>query len=56
MKNMLITVQKEILDYLLKLSKSPLDDEERDTVDLLFNTVNDIERVSDHAENISELC
>ncbi len=49
------TLQREILSYLLKLSKSPLNDEERYQVDLLFNTVNDIERVSDHAENISEL-
>ncbi|MEG1410912.1 MAG: Na/Pi cotransporter family protein [Terrisporobacter sp.] len=49
------TLQKEILNYLLQLSKSPLNDEERHKVDLLFNTVNDIERVSDHAENISEL-
>ena len=48
-------LQKEILNYLLKLSKSSLSDEERNQVDLLFNTVNDIERVSDHAENISEL-
>ena len=48
-------LQKEILNYLLKLSKSPLNDEERNKVDLLFNTVNDMERVSDHAENISEL-
>ena len=39
----------------MQLSKSPLNDEERHKVDLLFNTVNDIERVSDHAENISEL-
>ena len=48
-------LQKEILNYLLILSISPLNDEERNKVDLLFNTVNDIERVSDHAENISEL-
>lgn len=48
-------LQKDILNYLLKLSKSPLNDDERGKVDLLFNTVNDIERVSDHAENISEL-
>ncbi|MPM91273.1 hypothetical protein SDC9_138401 [bioreactor metagenome] len=48
-------LQKEILNYLLKLSKSSVNDEERNKVDLLFNTVNDIERVSDHAENISEL-
>lgn len=54
-EEMVNMLQKEILNYLLKLSKLPLNDEERNKVDLLFNTVNDIERVSDHAENISEL-
>jgi phosphate:Na+ symporter len=49
------TLQKDILNYLLKLSKSPLNDTERFKADLLFNTVNDIERVADHAENIAEL-
>lgn len=48
-------LQKLILNYLLKLSKCPLDDEEREFVDLMFNTVNDIERIGDHAENIAEL-
>lgn len=48
-------LQKDILNYLLKLSKSPLNDVERFKADLLFNTVNDIERVADHAENIAEL-
>lgn len=43
------------MNYLLKLSKEPLRDDERFRTDLLFNTVNDIERVSDHAENIAEL-
>ncbi|HBG0331004.1 TPA: Na/Pi cotransporter family protein [Clostridioides difficile] len=48
-------LQKDILNYLLKLSKEPLRDDECFRTDLLFNTVNDIERVSDHAENIAEL-
>ena len=48
-------LQKTILDYLLKLSKAPLNEESREVVDALFNTVNDIERIGDHAENISEL-
>lgn len=48
-------LQKDILNYLLKLSKSPLNNDERHKADLLFNTVNDIERVGDHAENIAEL-
>lgn len=48
-------LQKVILNYLLKLSKAPLDEESREVVDALFNTVNDIERIGDHAENIAEL-
>ncbi len=48
-------LQKLILNYLLKLSKASLNEDSRGTVDALFNTVNDIERVGDHAENIAEL-
>ncbi|VIA96975.1 sodium:phosphate symporter [Clostridioides difficile] len=48
-------LQKAILNYLLKLSKAPLDDDSREFVDTLFNTVNDIERIGDHAKNIAEL-
>ncbi|TQQ85468.1 Na/Pi cotransporter family protein [Peptacetobacter hominis] len=49
------TLQKAILNYLLKLSKTALDDDSREVVDNLFNTVNDIERVGDYAKNIAEL-
>lgn len=48
-------IQKRLLDYLVKLSKKTLDDKLIVSVDLLFNTVNDIERVGDHSENIAEL-
>lgn len=48
-------LQKIILNYLLKLSKTPLDEDSREVVDNLFNTVNDIERIGDHAKNIAEL-
>lgn len=48
-------LQKIILNYLLKLSKAPLNEDSREILDVLFNTVNDIERVGDHAENIAEL-
>ena len=48
-------LQKSIINYLIKLSKASLDEESRETVDALFNTVNDIERIGDHAENIAEL-
>ncbi|MCI6669005.1 MAG: Na/Pi cotransporter family protein, partial [Romboutsia timonensis] len=49
------SLQKTILDYLLKLSMAPLKEESREVIDSLFNTVNDIERVGDHAENLAEL-
>lgn len=49
-------LQKIILNYLLKLSKTAaLDEDSREAVDNLFNTVNDIERIGDHAKNIAEL-
>ena len=48
-------LQKGILNYLLKLSKAKLDDDSRDLIDSLFNTVNDIERIGDHAKNIADL-
>lgn len=48
-------LQKAILNYLLKLSKAPLNEESREIIDSLFNTVNDIERIGDHAENLAEL-
>ncbi|WP_195237764.1 Na/Pi cotransporter family protein [Romboutsia sp. 1001285H_161024_C4] len=48
-------LQKAILSFLLKLSKTTLNDDSREGVDYLFNTVNDIERIGDHAENIAEL-
>ncbi len=54
-ENIINQLQKGILNYLLKLSKSPLNDDERFKTDLFFNTVNDIERVGDHADNIAEL-
>lgn len=54
-ENEINILQKTILNYLLKLSKAPLNEESREVVDALFNTVNDVERIGDHAENIAEL-
>ncbi|WP_313757535.1 Na/Pi cotransporter family protein [Tissierella sp.] len=48
-------LQREITDYLVRLSNAPLSDEEHKQVNVFFNNVNDIERVGDHAENIVEL-
>ena len=47
-------MQKQ-LDYLIELSNRTLDDKMRFSLDLLFHTVNDIERVGDLSENIAEL-
>lgn len=49
------TMEKQLVDYLIKLSNSNIDSEDRSSIDMLFNTINDIERVGDHAENIAEL-
>jgi len=48
-------LEKALVDYLVKLSNRELGDENRELVDGLFSTVNDMERVGDHAENIAEL-
>ncbi len=48
-------MEREIIDYLISLSNSEISLEDRIVVDGLFNTVNDIERIGDHAENIAEL-
>ena len=47
--------QKRIIDYLIKLSNRSLDDNMRKSLDLLFHTINDIERIGDLSENIAEL-
>lgn len=48
-------LNREISNYLVKLSNSPLGDYDREIIDGLFSTINDIERVGDHAENLAEL-
>lgn len=49
-------MEKEIIAYLIELSKSPsLNATDREVIDALFHTINDIERIGDHAENISDL-
>lgn len=48
-------MEQEILEYLVKISNSAVSGEQREKIDVLFNTVNDIERIGDHAENIAEL-
>jgi phosphate:Na+ symporter len=48
-------LQKEITGYLVDLAERELDEDEAETIPVLLHCVNDLERVSDHAVNISEL-
>ena len=48
-------LEREIANYLIKLSNSSLSASQHEIVDGLFNTINDIERVGDHADNLAEL-
>jgi phosphate:Na+ symporter len=48
-------LQKEITQYLVELSEQGLDEEEAEAIPVLLHSINDVERVSDHAMNILEL-
>ena len=48
-------LEKAITEYLVKLSNRKLSNYDRKVVDGLFNNINDIERIGDHADNIAEL-
>jgi len=48
-------MERELSTYLIKLSNTDISSSNRETVDGLFNTINDIERVGDHADNLAEL-
>lgn len=44
-----------ITDFLVNLSNKDIMDSDRRYIDGLFNSINDIERIGDHADNIAEL-
>lgn len=46
---------KLILEFLVKLDKESLTDDEKDKLVTMMNSLNDLERVGDHADNIAEL-
>jgi phosphate:Na+ symporter len=48
-------LEKEVTGYLVKLSQKSLTERQSETVTSLFHTLNDLERIGDHAENIVEL-
>ncbi len=47
--------QKKILQYLNEISKTDISDQDQENIMQMYKLVNDIERIGDHAENISEL-
>ena len=47
--------QKDITDYLVQLSERSLNREVSEKLPALLHSVNDIERIGDHAENLMEL-
>ena len=55
METNLNRLESLITNYLVKISNSPLNEHQNQVITNLFHTVNDIERVGDHAENIAEL-
>jgi phosphate:Na+ symporter len=48
-------LQAEITRYLIDISMRQLDEAEAEQIPVLIHTVNDVERIGDHAENILEL-
>ncbi|MDR2903912.1 MAG: Na/Pi cotransporter family protein [Clostridiales bacterium] len=48
-------LERAITQYLVNLCNADITEEENRIITALFHTVNDIERVGDHCENISEL-
>ncbi|MBK5240855.1 Na/Pi cotransporter family protein [Clostridium sp.] len=48
-------LEDEITSYLVKLSTIQLSEQQTIIVTSMFNVVNDIERIGDHAENIADL-
>lgn len=49
------SLEREISNYLVKLSNTSIGDYDREIIDGLFSTINDIERIGDHADNLAEL-
>ena len=49
------TLERDITEYLIELSQHNLPEENAKLVSQAYHTINDIERIGDHAENIVEL-
>ncbi len=47
--------EKKMTEYLTEISKGSLTDHQRLIINDLFYTVSDLERISDHCDNLAEL-
>ena len=54
-ENLINVLEKEITEYLVELSQHNLPEENAKLVSEAFHSINDIERIGDHCENIVEL-
>ncbi len=54
LENLVNEIEGKIADYLLKISNEEISMKQREIVEGLFNTIIDIERVGDHADNLAE--
>lgn len=48
-------LDKKITDYIVKLQQNAMNEQESAKASILMQSINDIERIGDHAENIMEL-
>jgi phosphate:Na+ symporter len=48
-------LEREITSYMVALSNTHLSEQQSEIITSLFHVVNDVERISDHADNLSEL-
>ncbi|OFI06856.1 hypothetical protein CLOACE_06490 [Clostridium acetireducens DSM 10703] len=54
-ENLINILEKDITNYLVKLSNTELSKDQIDLVTSMFHVVKDVERIGDHAENIADL-
>ncbi len=54
-ENRLDEVNDILTAYLVKVSQLPLTEQQNKTVNNLFYTINDLERIGDHSDNIAEI-
>lgn len=54
-ENIINILEKDITEYLIELSQHNLPKENAELLSEVYHTINDIERIGDHAENIVEL-